>query len=116
MAVEQKGNGPRENREGKRMVEKEVAAQIGEEISRQIKTKHLTEKAMLADVEKFQENFRTYHKVLYGALVFFGVVLVWYGLWTVIPDIPGLKNPIVAVLVGMAILVSTGTWYKKFVG
>lgn len=98
------------------MGEKEISAQIGEEVSRQLKTKHLTEKTMLADVEKFQEKFRTHHKVIYGTLVFFGVVLVWYGLWTVIHDIPGLKNPIIAMLVGMAILALTGTWYKKFVG
>ena len=98
------------------MVEKEIAAQIREEVAHQLKRKHITEKAMLADVEKFQENFRIYHKVIYGVLVFFGVVLVWYGLWTVMPDIPGLKNPFIAMLVGMAILALTGTWYKKFVG
>lgn len=85
-------------------------------MARQVKTKHLTEKAILADVENFQENLRLHHKIFYAALVFFGLVLLWCGLWTLIPHIPVVKNPIAAIFVGMAILALTGTLYRKLAG
>jgi len=105
-----------EKQERKITIEKELATHIEGEVARQLKTKHLTEKAIVADVEEFQEKLRLHHKVIYAALVFFGVVLIWYGLWTVIPDIPVVKNPLLAMPVGAVILAATGAWYRKTAG
>ncbi|MCD6486580.1 MAG: hypothetical protein J7K35_04565 [Syntrophobacterales bacterium] len=86
---------------------------IGEEVSKRLKAKsHLSEK-MTNGVNRFDQDLKLHHKIIYGTLVFLGVVLIWYGLWDIVGMIPILKNPYVAVMAGTILLVMTGTFYKK---
>ncbi|MFP4171046.1 MAG: hypothetical protein ACLFUV_08520 [Methanomassiliicoccales archaeon] len=63
----------------------------------------------------FREDLSTHHKVAFTGLIFFGVVLIWYGLWFLVSEIPFLKNPIVATGLGLLILFLTGYYYKGLV-
>jgi hypothetical protein len=86
---------------------------IGEEVTRYQKAEsHLSEK-LTSEVNRFDQNLKLHHKIIYGALVFLGVVLIWYGLWDIVGVIPILKNPYVAAVTGIIILALTGTFYKK---
>ncbi|MEA3487271.1 MAG: hypothetical protein U9R20_06405, partial [Thermodesulfobacteriota bacterium] len=87
--------------------------QIGEEVSRYLKAEsHLSEK-MIDEVNRFDQDLKLHHKIIYGTLVFLGVVLIWYGLWDIVGMIPILKNPYVAAMAGIILLALTGTFYKK---
>ena len=86
---------------------------IGEAVSRHLKAEsHLSEK-MTDEINRFDQNLKLHHKIIYGALVFLGVVLIWYGVWDIVGVIPILKNPYVAAMTGIIILALTGTFYKK---
>ena len=86
---------------------------IGEEVSKYLKAKsHLSEK-MIDEVNRVDQDLRLHHKIIYGTLVFLGVVLIWYGVWDIVGVIPILKNPYVAAITGIIILALTGTFYKK---
>ena len=86
---------------------------IGEEVSRHLEAEsHLSEK-MTGEINRFDQNLKLHHKIIYGTLVFLGVVLIWYGLWDIVGMIPILKNPYVATVAGIIILALTGTFYKK---
>ena len=86
---------------------------IEEEILKHLKEREDHSEKIIGGVNRFDQNMRLHHKIIYGVLVFLGVVLVWYGVWDIVGVIPILKNPYVAVVVGVAILVLTGTFYKK---
>lgn len=77
-----------------------------------------------AGVKRFEENIsnglgimrndlKFHHKVIYALLVFLGLVLVWYGLWSIISIIPVLNKPFVALATGIIVLVLTGAFFKK---
>lgn len=68
---------------------------------------------MAASMLKTREGLRLHHKILYTACTFFGVVLVWYGLWDIVTAIPFLDNPLVALTVGVGLLFFTGTFFKE---
>jgi len=68
---------------------------------------------VIDDVVEVQKNFKLHHKVLYTLSIFIGVVLVWYGLWDIVPMVPVLNNPFVATVCGFTILVVTGTFFRE---
>lgn len=68
---------------------------------------------IIADVTRTREGLKLHHKIIYTSCIFLGVVLVWYGLWDIISRIPFLKEPIVALGTGVALLFFTGTFFKE---
>jgi len=96
-------------------IDKDVAHHIRGEVARQLETQNLTRK-IAREITGLQENLQLHHKILYGILVFFGLVLIWYGAWYLVGITPVLKVPFVALIVGVVLLVSTRTLYKKLAG
>ncbi len=68
---------------------------------------------VMDDVVEVQKNFRLHHKVLYTLSIFTGVVLVWYGFWDIVPMVPVLNNPFVAIACGFAILAATRSFFRE---
>jgi len=60
-----------------------------------------------------RSDLKFHHKVIYALLVFLGLVLVWYGLWSIISVIPILNKPFVALATGIAVLVLTGAFFRE---
>ncbi len=44
------------------------------------------------------------HKLLYFLTIVVSVVLIWRGIWSIADSTPGIANPIVSILAGIAIL------------
>ena len=65
--------------------------------------------------KRYMDNFKLHHKIIFAFLVFFGINLVWYGMWEIISYLPLLRNPIVAILVGAFILITTGYFYENLI-
>ena len=65
--------------------------------------------------KRFMDKFKLHHKIFFAFLVFFGINLVWYGMWEVITYVPLLRNPIVAIIVGAFILITTGYFYENLI-
>jgi hypothetical protein len=65
------------------------------------------------DILTVREDLEAHHKVIYVLLVFFGMVLVWYGVWGIVAVFPVLKNPVAAFFAGVAVLFFTGTFYRR---
>lgn len=57
---------------------------------------------------KVRETLQTRFKILYIAMVFVGMSMVWYGIWKGIQLIPFISNPVVAILIGLTLLLLTG--------
>lgn len=57
---------------------------------------------------KMRRGLETHFKILYIAMVFTGVALVWYGIWKGVQSVPILNHPAVAIVVGLILLVLTG--------
>ncbi len=87
--------------------------QIFEDLKLQFKRIENIEKIILEHNKKSIRNFKFHHKALFAAIVFIGVVFLWYGLWTIVSDIPILNNPYVAVGIGLALLFATGKYYNN---
>ena len=71
--------------------------------------------AMLAKEKKYMNRFKLRHKIIFAFLVFFGINLVWYGMWMIISDIPVLNNPVIALILGVIILIATGFFYENLI-
>ena len=61
----------------------------------------------------FRNNLKFHHKVIYALMIFLGLVLVWYGLWSIISVIPVLNKPFVALAAGITVLALTGAFFKE---
>ena len=57
---------------------------------------------------KVREGLKTHFKILYIAMVFTGMALVWYGIWKGVQSMPIISNPIVAIAIGLVLLGLTG--------
>ncbi len=68
---------------------------------------------LFRDILTVRGDLQAHHKILYVLLVFFGMVLVWYGVWGIVAVFPVLKNPVVAFFTGVAVLFFTGTFYRR---
>ena len=68
---------------------------------------------VIDDVVEVQKNFKLHHKILYTLSIFTGVVLVWYGFWDIVPMVPILNNPFVAIACGFAILTATRSFFSE---
>ena len=84
-------------------------------MAQQLETLNLTQK-IAREITGLQEDLKLHHKILYGVLVFSGLVLIWYGGWRLVEIIPGLRNPFIALGVGVVLLVLTRTLYKNLTG
>lgn len=96
-------------------IDKKYAHHIRGEVARQLEGLNFTRK-ITSEITGIQENLKLHHKILYAALVFFGLVLIWSGAWDLIEITPVLKKPVFALVIGVAILASTRTLYKKLAG
>lgn len=59
-------------------------------------------------VFKVREGLKNHFKILYIAMVFTGMALVWYGIWKGVQSIPIINNPAVAIALGLLLLALTG--------
>jgi hypothetical protein len=57
---------------------------------------------------KVRKELKTHFKILYIAMVFGGMALVWYGIWKGVQAIPIVSNPVVAMALGLTLLGLTG--------
>ncbi len=65
------------------------------------------EETVIAQVETKRKRFvrkLAKHKFLFSMVASLGVVLVWRGLWDVTAELPVLKDSLVALLIGFAII------------
>lgn len=65
------------------------------------------EETVIAQVESKRKRFvrrLAKHKFLFSMVASLGVVLVWRGLWDVTAELPVLKDSLVALLIGFAII------------
>ncbi|MBI2662141.1 hypothetical protein HYX11_01640 [Candidatus Woesearchaeota archaeon] len=58
-----------------------------------------------------KENLKKYFWAVLGAI---GMICFWAGVWAGIGELPYLENPLISLVVGMAILTFSGTIYKEF--
>jgi quinol-cytochrome oxidoreductase complex cytochrome b subunit len=63
----------------------------------------------------FMDKLKLRHKITFAFLVFFGINLLWYGMWGIVEEIPFLNNPIVSLIIGAIILVATGYFYENLI-
>jgi hypothetical protein len=68
---------------------------------------------LFRDILTVRGDLQAHHKIIYVLLVFFGMVLVWYGVWGIVSVFPVLKNPVAAFFAGIAVLFFTGTFYRR---
>lgn len=88
---------------------------IAEEVVIRIKRSKDLPSTIKQDILGIQKSLKLHHKIIYLALIFLGVVLVWYGAWTIVAQIPVLNNPVVAIVIGVILLIFTGTIYKELI-
>jgi hypothetical protein len=70
--------------------------------------------AILSEHSKqMMRRLKRRHRMAFATLVFTGVSFLWYGVWTIISDIPILNNPYIATVIGVIILVGTGMYYEN---
>ncbi len=60
------------------------------------------------DIFKVRKTLVTRYKILYITMVFTGLTLCWYGVWMGVQETPILNHPVVAIIVGLALLALTG--------
>ena len=70
---------------------------------------------LLAKEQFYMNRFKFHHKIIFAFTVFFGINLVWYGIWEIISITPFIKNPIVATIIGSIILSGTGYFYVNMI-
>ncbi len=73
----------------------------------------VAEKIVIRENKRVMRELKLHHKMLFAFIVFFAAVLLWYGIWTIISDIPIINNPYVASVLGVFILVITGSYYSN---
>ena len=98
-----------------REAEEEFIRRVGDEVERRMRAS-----GKLGTVEKeaeeAQRDLKLHHRIIYGSLVFFAVVLVWYGLDELIPEIPVLETGVGAVVAGVLLLALCGSLFKSLFG
>jgi hypothetical protein len=62
----------------------------------------------LEDLFRIRRDLSILHKAAYIGIVFLGLVLAWYGVWTAVSEIWPLNNPAVATVAGVLLLIITG--------
>lgn len=60
------------------------------------------------DIWNARKDLKTRHKIIYITLAFVGLNLLWFGVWTLVKNIPILSNPLVSIPSGIALLMLTG--------
>ena len=70
---------------------------------------------LLEKEKRYVNSFKFRHKITFAFIVFFAINLLWYGMWTIVSDIPILSNPVVALVLGAIILISTGYFYENMI-
>ena len=73
------------------------------------------EHAVIKETHQFQRKLQRHHRMIYALLTFIGIVFLWYGVWTLISEIPGLDNPYLAIGIGLVILLVLGQFYDSMV-
>lgn len=88
---------------------------IADQVSQRLQPpRRSTSQAIAQDIAHMQTRLKTHHKIIYVSLVFFGVVLVWYGLWTLLGDWALIRqHPTIALVAGILLLTATGQFYKE---
>lgn len=61
----------------------------------------------VSELFRVRRRLKLHHKILYIAMVFVGLNLCWYGVWTTIEKIPFLNIPLIAILAGIGLLILT---------
>lgn len=94
-------------------VAEEFVRRVADEVERR-----LTEPAASVEqkVQGARETFKLHYKIIYGTLVFLGVVLVWFGIWTRTAAAPVLSNPVISLAAGVLLLTVTGSFFKSLFG
>ncbi len=62
----------------------------------------------IGDLFRIREDLTVLHKAAYIATVFLGLNLAWFGVWTAVESIWPLNVPLVAIVLGVALLYLTG--------
>ena len=65
--------------------------------------------------KSYINHFKLHHKIIFAFLVFFGINLVWYGMWEIISKLPWIRNPVTAIVIGAIILIVTGYFYENLI-
>lgn len=63
--------------------------------------------------QKMMKRLKRRHRMVFATLVFSGVAFLWYGVWTIISDIPILSNPYISTVLGVIILIATNMYYEN---
>jgi hypothetical protein len=63
----------------------------------------------------YMDDFKYRHKITFAFIVFFAINLVWYGMWTIVSDLPILRDPVVSLVLGAIILIATGYFYENMI-
>ena len=63
--------------------------------------------------EKLMRKLKRRHHAIFAFVVFIGAVFLWYGIWTIISEIPIISNPYIATILGIIILFATGMYYEN---
>lgn len=63
-----------------------------------------------------RENFIKTHHILYTFIAGVGLIVFWYGIWEGLRLIPVLGHPLVAILVGAAMVLVCGAYAYQFLG
>ena len=71
--------------------------------------------ALLFKEKGYLRQLKLHHKIIFAFLVFFGLNLVWYGMWEIVSKLPILKNPVAALICGAIILIVTGYFYENLI-
>jgi hypothetical protein len=71
--------------------------------------------ALVAKEKNQIKRFKIHHKIIFAFVVFFGINLLWYGMWTLVDDTPILHNPFIALISGAIILIVTGYFYENLI-
>lgn len=57
---------------------------------------------------------RSKHNVVYGVSIVVAFMLIWRGFWYLADELPTLQNPIISVILGLAIILFLGAKAKLF--
>ena len=71
--------------------------------------------SLQAKEKYYIKRMKLRHKIIFAFVVFFGINLVWYGMWGIVGDIPFLNKPIVSLIIGAIILIVTGFFYENLI-
>ncbi|WP_047865862.1 hypothetical protein [Rubrobacter aplysinae] len=99
---------------GESRAEDELVRQVGDEMEQRLRSGRLGE--IEAEAEEARRDIQVHHRLIYGSAVFFAIVLMWYGLEEIIPEIPVINTGPGAVIVGAIILVLSGSFFRSLFG